>query len=133
MNAAGELGSDGVALAEAALADADADVRLDAARACLSLQRASAARPVLLALLADRAHELDAATELARLGDPEGLAALRTLANAADAGLRSRALTRLLALPAGRDRLAAALDDSSASIRLAAAAVVLQRAYRDPR
>jgi HEAT repeat protein len=132
LNAAGELGDDGAALATTALSDGDAEVRLDAARACLALHRMDRARAVLLALLDHPATRLDAATELARLGDARGVALLRHEARAPEPRRRARALSHLLPLPAGRDLLAPALDDSDGAIRLAAAAIVLQRAFRDP-
>jgi HEAT repeat protein len=130
LNAAGELGDDGAALAVAALADPDADVRLDAARACLTLHRVDAARPVLAALATNPAQRLDAATELARLGDARGLALLDADARSPDPRRRARALSRLLPLPAGRALFASALADSDGAIRLAAAAIVLGRALR---
>src|SRR5260370_1383899 len=76
------------------------EARLAAARACLALHRVDAARAVLLALLDDRALRLDAATELARLGDAHGLQRLDRDARSPDARVRARALSRLLPLPA---------------------------------
>jgi HEAT repeat protein len=135
LNAVGELGDDGAAadLAATALGDANPEVRLDAARACLALHRPEGARAVLLALLDNVTTRLDAATELARLGDERGVALLRQEGRSPVASRRARALSRLLRLPAGRDLVTGALDDSDGTIRLTAAAIVLERAFRDQR
>jgi HEAT repeat protein len=130
MNAAGELGSDGAALAVARLADADLDVRMAAARAAIAAGRRDAAIATLVTAL-DGPRRLDAADELARLGDARGLAVLTTTASAsADARARRAAVTLLTPLPSARPALVAAMDDADGSVRLAAAGALLRRFFR---
>ncbi|HEX6835598.1 MAG TPA: HEAT repeat domain-containing protein, partial [Polyangia bacterium] len=75
MNAAGELGADGYALATAHLRDPDLDVRLAAARAVIAAgPHEPAIAPLVGALATPR--RLDAADELARLGDQRGFSTL---------------------------------------------------------
>lgn len=129
MNAAGELGRDGNALATAHLRDPDVDVRLAAARAVIATGPHDAALPTLVSALSTP-RRLDAADELARLGDPRGLGALQASARAADARERRIALAMLAPLPSARDTLVAALGDSDADIRLDAAGALLRRLFR---
>ena len=129
MNAAGELGPDGYALATAHLGDADVDVRLAAARAVLATGRHDAALPTLVSALSTP-RRLDAADELARLGDARGITELRASVRAKDASERRQALAMLAPLPAGRDALVAALADADADIRLDAAGALLKRLLR---
>lgn len=131
MNAAGELGAAGAELALAHLGDAELDVRLAAARATVSTGRHDAAVPVLVAALAT-ARRLDAADELARLGDARGLAALQAAARSADAVERRAAIALLAPLPAGEPALVAALDDGDTTVRLQAAGELLRRCFRPP-
>ena len=132
MNAAGELGHDGCALAMAHLGDPEVEVRLAAARAIIATGRHDAAVPTLVAALST-ARRLDAADELARLGDARGLSALQASARAGDAGERRVALALLAPLAAGHDALVAALDDSDPEIRLDAAGALLRRLLRSDR
>ena len=129
MNAAGELGQDGYTLAAAHLSDAAVDVRLAAARAVIATGRRDAALPTLVGALATP-RRLDAADELARLGDARGLAELQASVRASDARERRVALSMLVPLPAGRDALVAALADGDAEIRLDAAGALLRRLLR---
>ena len=129
MNAAGELGRDGNALATAHLRDPDVDVRLAAARAVIATGPRDAALPALLSALST-SRRLDAADELARLGDTRGFAALQSSARSSDPIERRIALSLLAPLPDGRDALVAALDDRDADIRLDAAGALLRRMFR---
>jgi len=129
MNAAGELGRDGQALAQAHLRDADVDVRLAAARAVIATGRPDLALPALVGALSTP-RRLDAADELARLGDARGVSALQASAHAPDAVERRIALAILAPLPAGHDTLVAALGDADAAIRLDAAGALLRRLLR---
>jgi HEAT repeat protein len=131
MNAAGELGADGAALAQAHLRDPDLDVRLAAARAVIAGGQRNAALPILVAALATP-RRLDAADELARLGDARGVDALRASARAADTDERHLAILLLAPLPAGKGTLIAALSDRDAAVRLDAAGALLRRLFRDP-
>ena len=101
MNAAGELGRAGNVLAAAHLSDPDLDVRLAAARAVIATGDHDTALPALVGALATP-RRLDAADELARLGDPRGLGILRAAARAKDAHERRIALAALAPLPDGR-------------------------------
>lgn len=129
MNAAGELGARGAELALAHLRDGDVDVRLAAARAAATVGRHEAAIPVLVSALST-ARKLDAADELARLGDARGFGVLRAFARSHDAGERRAALALLAPLPGSADTLAAALDDGDARVRLLAAGELLRRLFR---
>jgi len=129
MNAAGELGRDGNALATAHLRDPDVDVRLAAARAVIATGPRDAALPALVSALST-SRRLDAADELARLGDTRGFAALQSSARSSDPIERRIALSLLAPLPDGRDALVAALDDRDADIRLDAAGALLRRMFR---
>jgi HEAT repeat protein len=129
MNAAGELGRDGYTLASAHLRDADVDVRLAAARAVIATGRHDAALPTLVGALSTP-RRLDAADELARLGDARGVTELQASARAKDPVERRVALAMLAPLPAGRDALVAALTDADSEIRLDAAGALLRRLLR---
>ncbi len=129
MNAAGELGRQGYALALAHLADPDLDVRLAAARAATATGRHDEALPVLVSAL-DGPRRLDADDELARLGVVRGLGVLQSAARSPDARDRRAALSLLAPLSAGRDALVAALADPDAEIRLDAAGALLRRLMR---
>jgi HEAT repeat protein len=126
MNAAGELGEDGAALARPALADPSHEVRLAAARALIATGHPDEARPVLAAALPD----LDAAEELARLGDPRGVAPLEAAVHSKSPELRRRALPRYALTPSSRAGLVQALDDGDAGVRLTAAEILIRRAVR---
>jgi HEAT repeat protein len=129
MNAAGELGADGYALATAHLRDPDLDVRLAAARAVIAAgPHEPAIAPLVGALSTPR--RLDAADELARLGDQRGFAALEAAARSTDARERRTALALLAPLPVGDDVLAGALRDHDVDIRLDAAGAILRRMFR---
>lgn len=124
--AARAVGADAaVAVARALLADPSPVVRLAAARALASRDRAAA----IAALVAD--GSLSAHTDLARLGDPRGEAGL-------DAAVRApgAAEPRIAAAAAHRTArvitpgLVAALADASPLVRIeAAAAIVAQREH----
>ncbi|MDB4965347.1 MAG: hypothetical protein JWN44_1036, partial [Myxococcales bacterium] len=131
MNAAGELGSDGAELARAHLRDPDLDVRLAAARATLAGGGRDAALLVLVAALGTP-RRLDAADELARVGDARGLDALRTAARSSDRDERRLAVLLLAPLPAGHDTVIDALADADATVRLDAAGAILRHIFRDP-
>jgi hypothetical protein len=104
-------------------------VRLAAARAVIATGPRDAALPALVSALST-SRRLDAADELARLGDARGFAALEASARAADPSERRVALALLAPLPAGRDALVAALTDGDADIRLDAAGALLRRMFR---
>lgn len=129
MNAAGELGRPGNALALAHLRDPDVDVRLAAARAVIATGSHEPALPALLSALSTP-RRLDAADELARLGDARGLQALERAARASDPQLRRVAIALLAPLPDSRDTLVAALHDDDLDIRLDAAGALLRRQFR---
>jgi len=129
MNAAGELGPQGCALALAHLSDPDVDVRLAAARAAAAGGRHDRALPVLVSAL-ETPRRLDAADELARLGDPRGLGVLQSAARSPDVRERRTALALLAPLSDGRAALVAALGDGDAGIRLDAAGALLRRLLR---
>lgn len=129
MNAAGELGRPGNALALEHLRDPDVDVRLAAARAVIATGSHEPALPALVSALATP-RRLDAADELARLGDARGLQALERAARAPDPQLRRAAIALLAPLPDSRDTLVAALHDDDLDIRLDAAGALLRRQLR---
>ncbi len=129
MNAAGELGSDGYPVALAHLRDPDLDVRLAAARAAIATGHHEIALSTLAGALST-ARRLDAADELARLGDARGLAVLQAAARSPDAGQRRAALAMLAPLPDSGDLLTAALADQDVEIRLDAAGALLRRLFR---
>lgn len=130
MNAAGELGDEGRALIRAHLADADLEVRLAAARALLSSGGAEeAARKILRSALGTD-HRLDAADELARLGDSEGRRTLVEAARANDAAIRRAAIASLGALSPEPPELSSALRDGDFRVRLTAARALLRRSLR---
>ncbi len=134
MNAASQLGPRGRAICLQHLTDASVEVRLAAARGLLAAGgdgggSSSAARRVLRAALGTP-FRLDAADELARLGDAEGRRLLAAAARAPDAATRHAALGLLSALSPEPPELAVALGDSDASVRLGAARSILRRALR---
>jgi HEAT repeat protein len=133
MNAAGELGDAGAPLAGAALADRDLEVRLAAASALAALGHPDQARPTLAALSTETPPaqaprlRLDAADELARLGDARGVAFLSAAVRAPDPHTRQAALARFGLYPAGAGALVSALADPQLSVRLTAAEILLLR------
>lgn len=129
MNAAGELGRDGNALATAHLSDPDVDVRLAAARAVIATGPHEPALPALVSALST-SRRLDAADELARLGDVRGLRSLEAAARSGDVRQRRAAIALLSPLPDGHDSLVAALHDDDTEIRLDAAGALLRRLFR---
>jgi HEAT repeat protein len=129
MNAAGELGDAGGALAASHLRDPDLEVRLAAARALSTTRKGELAVPTLVGALATP-RRLDAADELARLGDARGVAELKVAARAPDPRVRRVALALLGTLPAGHDALVAALHDPDPTVRLDAAGALLRRLLR---
>jgi HEAT repeat protein len=131
MNAASSLGSAGADIALAHLRDPDLDVRLAAARALIATGHGDAARNTLIGALSTP-RRLDAAFDLARLGDTRGVVTLQTAAKTPNALLRRAAIALLSPLPVGQDTLVTALDDSDVCIRLDAAATVLRRLVRTP-
>jgi HEAT repeat protein len=128
MNAAGELGSAGAELALSLLRDPDLEVRLAAARALAHGDRSAAALPVLLSALGTP-YDLDAADELARLGDARGRAHLHKIFDS-DVARRNSALAMLAPLPGSTPLLERALADRDGQVRLTAAETVLRRFYR---
>jgi HEAT repeat protein len=128
LNAAGELGAAGAELALPLLRDPDLEVRLAAARALAHTDRASVALPVLLSALGTT-YDLDAADELARLGDARGRAHLQKVFDH-DAQRRNTALSMLAPLPGSTPLLERALQDADGRVRLTAAETVLRRFYR---
>ena len=130
MNAAGELRERGRALALAHLGDGDLEVRLAAARALLASGGDSGrARSVFRAALATP-FRLEAADELARLGDAEGRRAVAFATHDADATIRRSAVASLGALSPEAPELGEALADRDAAVRLTAARTLLRRALR---
>lgn len=129
MNAAGELGRAGADVAAEHLRDSELDVRLAAARAVVAAGRPQAALPTLLGALSTP-RRLDAADELARLGDARGVDVLVATAKAQDAAQRRAAVALLAPLPAGRDVVVAALGDPDEGVRLTAAGELLRRMFR---
>ena len=131
MNAAGELGRDGYALATAHLRRSRRR-RAPGRRARRHRHRratTSPCPPLVGALATPR--RLDAADELARLGDARGLARADRRRAPTDAHERRAALALLAPLPAGHDALVAALGDGDADIRLdAAGALCCARLFR---
>jgi hypothetical protein len=141
MNAAGELGEAGGALAARLFTDAELGVRLAAARAVVHAYNATGAgahsanarhpaveaalRVFADALVGER--RLEAADELARLGDPRGRAVLDAEASDKDAGRRVESLRLLATLPDTLPRFALALDDPDFDVRLIAAESILRR------
>jgi hypothetical protein len=75
-------------------------------------------------------HALEAADELARLGDAQGRAVLDAELAASEPARRRVALAYLAPLPGARGLLERALADVDAEVRLSAAASVLRRFYR---
>ena len=108
------------------LKDPDADVRLTAARTLISLNHVDEATTAELAMLRNPAHAIDAAADLAALGNPDGIAAL---SNAALSSNDTR--ERLHAVRAHRQAhritpgLIAALADANGEIRVVAAQLIL--------
>ncbi|HXU72882.1 MAG TPA: HEAT repeat domain-containing protein [Polyangia bacterium] len=129
MNAAGELGAAGYPLATAHLGDPDVDVRLAAARATIASGHHDEALPALVGALGT-ARRLDAADELARLGDARGLTVLQTSARATDPQERRAAIMLLAPILEGRSTLETALGDADAEIRLDAAGALLRKMMR---
>jgi len=128
MNAAGELGEAGVPLAQPRLRDPDLGVRLDAARALVHAGHPELALPSLVSAL-DTPLSLDAADELARLGDARGRDRLESTALSGDPQARAHALSLLAPLPHSFATLTHALTDGDRSVRLTAAEALLRRAY----
>ena len=133
MNAAGELGPAGAALALPLLRDPDREVRFAAARALIAAGQPAAALPFLIAAVSTQPalpFALDAADELARLGNPLGRATLERALGSADAFERRRAVSLLAPLPGSLLLLEHALADIDPDVRLSAAESLLRRAYR---
>jgi HEAT repeat protein len=128
VNAAGELGERGRKLAITLLADRDLEVRLAAARAVLSTGGEETARRVLQSALRTP-RRLEAADELARMGDADGRRALAEASHDADAATRRAAVAALGALSPAPE-LEGALADPDAGVRLAAARALLRRVLR---
>jgi HEAT repeat protein len=126
MNAAGELGDAGAAVARASLHDRAAGVRLAAALALIATGHADEARATLEAALPDE----DAAEALARLGDARGAEVLRAAIHSPHPAVRERALSRWARIAGSRTDVAGALADASAAVRLTAAGIVLRRSFR---
>jgi HEAT repeat protein len=104
-------------------------VALAAARALIRVGRLDEARPPLVSGLAltDAHLRLDAAADLARIGDARGTAALSALAVHPDPAIRAAALS---AFPRSRPiaiDILSALGDDSRLVRVAAALAVLER------
>jgi HEAT repeat protein len=129
MNAAGELGAPALRVVLPLLRDVDLEVRLAAARAAAQLGRAGDATRVFAAAL-DTPSGLDAADELARLGDERGRARLRAAVRAPDARVRAHALALYAPLPGSLPSLAHALADADAGVRLIAADAILRKSFR---
>ena len=75
-------------------------------------------------------RRLDAADELARLGDSRGLLCCRPPRTPPTPRERRAALALLAPLPLGYDSVVAALGDSDADVRLDAAGALLRRLFR---
>lgn len=131
MNAAGELGPPGLAVAETLLHDPSLAVRMSAARALAHGGEPEKARPIFSAALATR-FALDAADELAHLGDPRGLAMLESAAHASDPATRRHAISLVAPLPASVSVLTSALADRDPEVRLTAASALLRCALPKP-
>jgi len=116
-------------LAGGALTDARIDVRLAAARALISLGARKLATAELRAALSNPSGRarLDAAADLARLGDKDGIAMLESLATHRDIDLRAAAIPLQRFAPFPSAGLVRALADDSARLRLMAAELVLER------
>jgi HEAT repeat protein len=108
--------------------DPEPTVRLAAARALVRVGRASDARPRLVAALelADPDLRLDAAGELARLGDTAPLSAL---AQDERPAVRRAALAAFPFGPPVPAPVVTALGDADRGVRVAAAAAILQRLH----
>ncbi|HZS38079.1 MAG TPA: HEAT repeat domain-containing protein [Polyangia bacterium] len=129
MNAAGELGEPAAALISRGLRDPDLEVRLAAARALIAAGHAAQARPVLVGAL-DTPYALDAADELARIGDPLGQNRLHAAAASPDAATRRAALALIAPLPGALPSLTHGLADADPLARLTCAESLLRRAFR---
>ncbi len=129
MNAAGELGAPAARVVLPLLRDPDLEVRLAAARAAAQLGHPAEAMRVFVAAL-DTPWGLDAADELARLGDERGRARLRAAAASADAAVRARAVALWAPLPGATPALAHALADRDARVRLTAAESLYRKTFR---
>jgi hypothetical protein len=138
MNAAGELGADGAALATPLCRDPDPGVRLSAARAALHARDERDTRrapdppaPCLTALRGalDGPRALEAAEELARRDEPAARTLLRALVTraGADVATRRAALSVVATWPDAEPLLVAALADDEPLVRLPAAAALLRR------
>lgn len=121
---------DAVAFVTMLAADPEATVRLAAARALAAAGQREAAAPIFAAAAAT---DPGAAADLARLGDPRGVAALAALISAPDSPSDLRALAAAAHLIARRitPALVGALADSSGVVRVEAAAALAQLADRD--
>ena len=114
------------------VADARPEVRLAAARLLLALGQAERARGELLAALSrpDRLLQLDAATDLARLGDARGEAVLDRLAGSESPELRAAAVSAHAAIARVTPGLVGVLADARPELRLAAAEAILRATGR---
>lgn len=108
------------------LADAHPGVRLAAARVLLHANDAASARPVFTAALGDADFGLQAATDLAALGDATGLDALSKATRDAQKTPEQRAAAASAHRTAHRvtPGLVAALADDSGLVRIEAAATL---------
>jgi HEAT repeat protein len=138
MNAAGELGPDGVQLAIPLCRDPDVAVRLAAARAALharderDARRTPEAPTACLTALAgalDGPRAIEAAEELSRRGDGRAHDLVGTLVTktGGDVSARRAAVTVVSTWPDGERLLVAALADDEPLVRLPAAAALLRR------
>ena len=111
------------------LADRRPEVRLAAARLLISLGPTREARAELVRELAapDALVRVDAATDLARLGDPRGLATLASLAHNSSADVRAAAVNAHRAAHRIGPGLVAGLADPRPETRILAAEILLGR------
>lgn len=123
VQAAGSLGDAALPLVRTALHDPDLDVRLAAAR--ILARRGDHDGMMLLAAT----PSLDAAYDLAQLGDARGTERLLAAAQSSDAAERARAIALLAPLPSSLPTLQRALDDPDRAIALTAAGALLRKAF----
>lgn len=128
INAAGAAPrADALRIGGRAIVDPRAEVRLAAARLLLHLGNDRRARVELAAALgsSDPLVRIDAAIDLVRIGDPRGAPVMDKLARSASAEVRRAAVQAHASARRVTPGLVAALADSDATLRLAAAELIL--------
>ncbi len=118
--------SSALAVAQRLVGDADVSVRLAAARVLMHAGDKEGARRVFTAALADPDHGVQAATDLAALGDPAGIAALTAHVTDQTKTPEQRAAAAAAHRSAHRvtPGLVAGLADPNGVVRIEAAAVI---------